>query len=472
MTCLFDVDSSPKKFDLDYYSVIGNAWHHLLYFLISIKTQGTTLLMLLLLAFIVLSFLISGAEVALFSLNNRDINMLKTKHHPAARRIVDLLDESKEVYTSLLIAGTFINICIIVLSNFLINELLHLDMALITLGSLASMVELLIKVLLIAFLLIFFCKVLPKVWATQNKLRFAHESSLIIKGIHLVLFSISRKTVELADSFGKSLGANNGRKASLQELDQAIDFTTDDETTTEEKNILKGIVKFGNTHVKQIMRSRLEVSGIEVSLSMPEVIERVEELHYSRLPVYTTNLDEVVGILNTKDLLGYIQQANDFDWHTLLRQPFFVPETKLIEDLLRDFQTKRIHFAVVVDEFGGTSGIVTMEDILEEIIGDIKDEFDEEETGIKKVDEYNFIFEGRTTINDACRAMSIPQYTFDRVRGESESIAGLILELAGEFPAMNTVIPCGDFDFTVLEAFRNRIFQVKVTIKPISVKQQ
>jgi putative hemolysin len=429
-------------------------------------------LMILLLSFIVLSFVISGAEVALFSLNNRDINMLKTKQHPAARRIVDLLDESKEVYTTLLIAGTFINICIIVLSNFLINELLHLDKALVTLGSFAFVVELLIKVLIIAFLLIFFCKILPKVWATQNKLRFAHECSFVVQSIHFLLVSISRKMVESADKFGSKLGANRGRNASLQELDQAIDFTTDEETTMEEKNILKGIVKFGNTSVKQIMRSRLEVSGIEYNLSLDKVLIKVEELHYSRLPVYKTNLDEVVGLLNTKDLLGYIHQEDDFDWHTLLRQPFFVPETKLIEDLLKDFQAKRMHFAVVVDEFGGTSGIVTMEDILEEIIGEIKDEFDDEESGMKKLDDLNYIFEGRTMINDACRAMKLPQETFDKVRGESESIAGLILELAGEFPEINTVIPCGDFDFTVLEAFRNRIFQVKVTIKPISEKQK
>ena len=277
--------------------------------------------------------------------------------------------------------------------------------------------------------------------------------------------------VESADKFGNKLGVNKGRNASLQELDQAIDFTTDEETSAEEKSILKGIVKFGNTNVKQIMRSRLEVSGIEYNLSLEKLLLKVEELHYSRLPVYKTNLDEVVGLLNTKDLLGYIHQGDDFDWHTLLRQPFFVPETKLIEDLLKDFQSKRMHFAVVVDEFGGTSGIVTMEDILEEIIGEIKDEFDDEETGMKKLDDLNYIFEGRTMINDACRAMKLPQDTFDKVRGESESIAGLILELAGEFPEINTVIPCGDFDFAVLEAFRNRIFQVKVTIKPISEKE-
>ena len=397
--------------------------------------------------------------------------MLKTKQHPAARRIVDLLDESKEVYTSLLISGTFINICIIVLSNFLINELLQLDKALLGLGNYAFLVELIIKVFIIAILLIFFCKVLPKVWATQNNLRFAYGCSYIIEGIHLALSGISKRMVTIADSIGEKLGANRSRRASLQELDQAIDFTTDEETSAEEKNILKGIVKFGNINVKQIMRSRLDVNGIEYSLRLNEVLKKAEDLHYSRLPVYKISLDEVVGIINTKDLLGYMQKESDFDWHVLMRQPFFVPETKLIEDLLKDFQTKRIHFAVVVDEFGGTSGIVTMEDILEEIIGEIKDEFDEDETGVKKIDDLNFIFEGKIMINDACKAMKIPQDTFDNVRGESESLAGLVLELAGEFPAINSLIACGDFDFTVIETYKNRIQQVKVTIKPNNEKE-
>jgi CBS domain containing-hemolysin-like protein len=189
-------------------------------------------------------------------------------------------------------------------------------------------------------------------------------------------------------------------------------------------------------------------------------------MHYSRLPVYKGSLDEVVGIINTKDLIAHLHEADNYDWHTLLRQPYFVPEPKLIEDLLKDFQQKRIHFAVVVDEFGGTSGIVTMEDILEEVIGEIKDEFDEEESGNRKIDEDNYIFEGKTMIHDMCKIMHLPMDTFDRVRGESDSLAGLVLELAGEFPAINSITPCGDFEFTVLQADNNRIQQVKVAIKP------
>ena len=450
---------------MDYHSVITSFSDNLLFTFLAVKADGTIILGALLFGLMTLSFFIAAGEVALFSLHNKDINMLKTKQHSSARRIVDLLDEPKEVYTSLLIAGTFFNICIIVLSNFLINELLNLGDSLVRLGSFAYIAELLIKVFIIAFILIFFCRILPKVWATQNNLRVAYDCSYVIEGIHLLLVRISRRMVAIADVIGKRLGATKSRIASLQELDEAIDITTDEETSIEEKNILKGIVKFGNISVKQVMRTRLDVSGIEYNIPLYDLFKKVEELHYSRLPVYKTSLDEVVGVLNTKDLQAHLQQPEDFDWHVLLRQPFFVPETKLIEDLLKDFQSKRIHFAVVVDEFGGTSGIITMEDILEEIIGEIKDEFDEEEGNIRKIDESTFIFEGKTTINDACKAMKISKDTFDAVKGESESMAGLVLELSGEFPTTNSIVTTGDFEFTVMEAYKNRIMEIKVTIK-------
>ena len=449
---------------MDYHSVTTFFTDNLLFTFLAVKADGTIVLAALLFILMTLSFFIAAGEVALFSLHSKDINMLKTKQHSSARRIVDLLDEPKEVYTSLLIAGTFFNICIIVLSNFLINELLQLGNSLTQLGSFAYIAELLIKVFIIAFILIFFCRILPKVWATQNNLRVAYDCSYVIEGIHLLLVRISRRMVGVADVIGKRLGATRSRTASLQELDQAIDIATEEETSIEEKNILKGIVKFGNISVKQIMRTRLDVSGIDYNIAFPHLLKKVEELHYSRLPVYKTSLDEVVGVLNTKDLQAHLQQPENFDWHVLMRQPFFVPDTKLIEDLLKDFQNKRVHFAVVVDEFGGTSGIVTMEDILEEIIGEIKDEFDEEEGNIRKIDENTFVFEGKTTVNDACKAMKISPDTFDTIKGESESMAGLVLELSGEFPTINTIVTSGDFEFTVLEAYKNRIMEIKVTI--------
>lgn len=431
---------------------------NLIYFFLAIDTQGTTFLAVALILMLLLIFTISGAEAALFSLNNKDVNMLKTKQHSSAKRIVSLLEEPKEVYASLMIAGTFVHISVIVLANYLINRL-------ISFGNAGAVVEILVKVAVIAFVLIFFGKILPKVWATQNNLRFAYGSSFVIEALHLLLRRISKWMVSLADGIGKRAGANRTDSMSMQEMDAAIDIKTDEEASPKEKSIMKGIVKFGNITVKQIMRSRLDVSGVEYNSTFGELVRRVEDLHYSRLPVYKRSLDDVTGIINTKDLLPFLHEQENFDWHTLMRQPFFVPEAKLIEDLLKEFQQKRIHFAVVVDEFGGTSGIVTMEDILEEVIGDIRDEFDEEESNNYKVDDNTYIFEGKIMIHDMCRIMKLPIDTFDSLRGESESLAGLILEVAGEFPTADWVIPAGDFEFDIMQADNNRIQLVKVTIK-------
>jgi putative hemolysin len=441
---------------LDSHSAIDLLFSKLSFFFLAINLQGTTFLIFLLAALLFLAFTISRAEVALFSLTNKDINMLKTKQHNAAKRIITLLEEPKEVYASLLIAGTFINICIAILSNFLISQF-------ISFGSLPFSVEMLIKVLMIAFVVLFFCEVLPKIYATQNNLRGAYESSFVVEAVHLLLRRISKGIVSLADGIGKRLGANKSNALSIRELDEAIDIKTDEEASPAEKNIMKGIVKFGNISVRQIMRSRLDVSGIEYATSFGDLTRKIEELHYSRLPVYKGSLDEMAGIINTKDLIPFLNEEETFDWRPLMRQPYFVPESKLIEDLLRDFQSRRIHFAIVVDEFGGTSGIVTMEDILEEVIGEIRDEFDEEESGNRKLDDNNYLFEGKTMLHDICKIMELPMDTFDAVKGESESLGGLVLELAGEFPKINSEISVGDFTFTVMETESNRIKLVKVT---------
>ena len=309
-------------------------------------------------------------------------------------------------------------------------------------------------------------KILPKMWATQQNLRFAYNSSFIIEAIHLILRRISKWAVSLAEGIGKRAGANKSEAMSMRELDAAIDVKTDEEASPEEKNIMKGIVKFGNISVRQVMRNRVDVSGVDFTSHFGELVRKAEELHYSRLPVYRDNLDDVAGIVNTKDILPFLQETDDFDWHSLIRLPHFVHEQKLIEDLLQEFRTKRNHFAIVVDEFGGTSGIVTLEDIMEEIIGDIKDEFDDEESGNKKIDEYNYIFEGKTMINDVCKAMNLPMDTFENVRGDSDSLAGLVLEIAGEFPQVNETLVQGDFTFIPLDISKNRINKVKVIIKP------
>ncbi len=402
---------------------------------------------------LLLSFVTSGAEVALFTLQARDINVLKTKQHAAARRITTLLDERKAVYTSLLIANSFFNIGIIILSNFLLDPLLQFGEA---------WANWLIKIIVIAFVLVLVGKVLPKVWATQNNLRFAYSTSAVVEGLHLLLRRISLYMVSIADSISERSGVHEMQSVSMRELDEAIDINGE-ESSIEEKNILKGIIKFGNISVKQIMRFRLDVSGVDYDTGFSDLKKKVEEQHYSRLPVYNNDLDNIVGILNTKDLIPYLNDPQ-FDWKILIRAPFFVPESKLIKDLLKEFQTKRIHFAIVVDEFGGTSGIVTMEDILEEIIGDIRDEFDEEETSVRAIDDNTFIIDAKMMLHDMCRALKIAVDTFDKVKGESDSLGGLVLELAGEFPDVNETITTGDFKFTVLETNKNRINTVKVDI--------
>ncbi len=442
---------------MDYHSVLNQFLSAP--FLSAIQAQGTTVLVMVLLVLLFLSFVLAGAEVAFFSLTYKDINLLKSKQQPPYKRVVDLLEEPKTLLASLLIANSFINIAIIIISNLLIDGMFNFE------KFDAVWLEFVIKVISVSFILVLFGEVMPKVLATQNNIRFAKDFGGIIQAVSYATAGLSKRLVNFSDVIEKSLARKNMGSYSLEELDHAIDLTTDSTASENEKNILKGIVKFGNITVKQIMKTRMDVHGLDQEISFGELIASVKDLHYSRLPVYKEDLDNVVGMIHTKDLIPFINEADDYAWHNHMRQPYFVHEQKLIEDLLQDFQSKRIHFAVVVDEFGGTSGIVTLEDILEEVIGDIKDEFDEEESGHKKIDEFNYIFEGRTMLNDVCKVMELQADIFDQVKGESDSLAGLVLELAGEIPQPAQVLRSGDFEFTVLEVAKNRIDKIKVTIK-------
>ena len=447
------------------YSPVGDLLTNLFSpLLLAATLQSSTFLGIIILVLLLISFFVSGAEVAFFSLTFKDINTLKTKQDAAWKRIVTLLEEPKILLGSLLIANTFVNLAIIILSNFLIDELLPIKNS-------WWFFDFFIKVVIVTVFIVLFGEVLPKVWATQNNFRFAYNASFIVEIIHYVFRRISLWLVGLSDGVERFLG-KRAAAYSLEELDHAIDLTTNNDASEEEKNILKGIVNFSTIAVKQVMRTRLDVSGAEYNLSFHELLKTVEELHYSRIPIYKGSLDEVVGILQTKDLIVHLDEPDDFAWHNLMRTPYFVHEQKLIEDLLKEFQEKRIHFAVVVDEFGGTSGIVTLEDILEEIIGEIKDEFDDEESGNKKVDEHTYIFEGRTMINDVCKILNLPLDAFDKVRGDSDSLAGMLLELAGDFPKVNEVIESGDFAFTILEVDRNRILKVQVDIDGEYTKEE
>jgi len=425
-----------------------------------IDPQAATVLVFLLIGFMMLSFVAAGGEVAFFSLTFKELNLLRTKEQSYYKRIIDLLEDPKGLLAALLIANSFANIAIIIISNLLLDIVLHFK------EPTAIWVIFSIKVVAVTALLVLFCEVIPKIYANQNNIRFLKNFGIITEGIYYLFHSMGNWMVKYSDMIEKKLSKKTKGAYSLEELDHAIDITTNNSASEKEKNILKGIVKFGNITVKQVMRTRLDVSGIEYDTPFPSLLKLIEELHYSRLPVYKSKLDDVAGILNTKDLLPFIHNTDDFDWRSLIRPAVFVHEHKLIEDLLHEFQTKHIHFAVVVDEFGGTSGIVSLEDVLEEITGDIKDEFDEEDAGYKKLDDNNFIFEGSTMINDVCRAMHLPSDMFDPVKGESDSLAGLVLEIAGEIPQQNQVIASGDFEFIVLEMHKNRLQKIKITITP------
>lgn len=439
---------------MDYHSALN----YFSFYFLAITPAATTVLIFIIIILFILSFLISGSQIAFFSLNYKDINILRNKKQPAYRRIVSLLDEPKTLLTSMYISNSFVNIGIVLIANVLIDSWA-------TGAHLAFWPLFLIKIASVTFLLLLFGEVLPKVWATHHKIWFAATASLTVEIFRSLFYRFSKRMVRYGDKVEKKFATENSSTLDRSHLDYAIDNLPEHEASTEEKSILKGIRKFSDTTVKQVMRTRLDVHGIEVNTSFTETIKKVGSLHYSRLPVYKNNLDEVVGMLHTKDILPYLNEAADFDWHTLLRQPYFVHEQKLIEDLLQEFRNRRMHFAVVVDEFGGTSGIVTLEDVMEEIIGEIKDEFDDEESGNKKIDNYNYIFEGKTMINDACKAMGLSADTFEAIRGESDSLAGLVLEIAGEFPQVNTEVISGDFVFVPLEIKKNRLNKIKVTIK-------
>ena len=395
--------------------------------------------------------------MAFFSLTLKDINMLKTRQQLSYKRIVSLLEHPKTLLFSLLISNCLVNIGIILISNTLMN-------AWIDSMGFHFLLNFLIKIILITGVLFLFGEILPKVWAIHHKIWFASTASMTVDIFNSIFSRMSKRLAAIDTLIGNSLGGDINDPDNSQ-IDYAIDSLPDNEASNEEKQILKGIRKFSNTTVRQTMRTRLDVSGVEFSTSFVNVMKKIKEISYSRLPVYKNDLDEILGILHTKDLLSHLQDI-EFDWHPLMRPVYYVHEQKLIEDLLQDFRNKRIHIAVVVDEFGGTSGIITLEDIMEEIIGDIQDEFDDEQSNSKKIDEHTYIFEGRTMINDVCKILNIPSHSFDLLRGESDSLAGLVLEIAGEFPKINEEFETSNYIFSALEINKNRIEKVKLTLKP------
>lgn len=422
------------------------------------SSSNATILIVIILVLLLLTAITAGAETAYFSLSAKDINFLKGKDRSSSRTAAQLLDQPKRLLATILVANNFINIAIVITTDVLVRSLLP--------AGLNQIATFLIQVVSVTFLLVLFGEVLPKVYATQNNLRMALFSAPFLRAMSWMFQPVSSFLVSSTRFIEGRMGTRSSNISS-EDFEHAIELTVGHSATQEEVNIFKGILKFGNITARQVMRTRLDVSGIDFDMTFPEVRSFCIEVGYSRLPVFKDNLDTIAGMIHTKDFLPHIDDDN-FDWHALMRPAYFVHESKLIEDLLKEFQQKRQHFAIVVDEFGGTSGIITLEDIMEEIIGDIKDEFDEDDLHYKKLDNANYVFEGKMLINDVCRLMGLPSDEFDNVRGESDSVAGLVLEIAGKFVAVNDVVKYENYDFTIMAVEKMRITRLKVTINPPS----
>lgn len=402
--------------------------------------------------------ILSGAETGFFSLTAKDITYLKTKETGSHNLASRLLDQPKTLLATIVIGNNFINIAIVITTKLLMDKLLP------GLEASNAVMFFVVNAVVVTFLLVLFGEVLPKVYATQNNMRMALFAAPMLHLLNNVFRPVSNMLVSSTNYIETKLNSKKSAATlSGKDFEHAIELTVGHTATKQEVNIFKGILKFSNITVTQIMRTRMDVGGIPYDIPFSEVQKIAIDLGYSRMPVYKESLDKITGIIHTKDFLPHMDDEH-FDWHVLIRPAYFVHEGKLIEDLLKEFQQKRIHFAVVVDEFGGTSGIVTLEDVMEEIIGDIRDEFDDDEHQFKKIDENNYIFEGKTLINDVCRITGISSDTFEDIREESDSIAGLVLELAGKFPAVNETVSYQQYEFTVLNLDKMRIQRVKLTI--------
>lgn len=427
--------------------------------LLSMQPQTTIVVLWGLFIFsILMLFMNSGAEIAFFSIGYKDIKNLRSKKYPGSNRILYLIQDSNLLMSSMLVGNMVFRLLIILLCNYLIRDDFFHGMSGIILFA--------IRLITAVVIILLFGELLPKVWSANNHIRFAFYSSAFVN-LNFWLFRRPGKWfASMTDSIEHSLGFNGNLNDRLEKFEDAIASGTTSEVSEDEKNILRGVAQFGNITVRRAMRGRLDVQGIAESSTFSEVKKKVSEQQYSRFPVYKDSLDAIIGMLHAKDLLPHLDQGDEFNWKQLLRPPLFIHEQMLVADLLKKFQSSSIHFAVVVDEFGGTDGIITMEDILEEIVGEIRDEYDDDEIGNIRIDDYNYIFDGKMMINEACKIMKMPYWIFDVIKGDSETMAGLVLELAGKLPEVGQELVAKDFTFVVLERTENRINRVKVSIRP------
>ena len=410
---------------------------------------------------LICSALISGSEVALFSLTTNDLRDNESSKNISL--ITRLLSKPKKLLATILVANNFINIAIVLIFDN-IGKVIFKDLNIILWDVLN--VRFVIEVGVVTFLILLFGEILPKVYASRNKVKFAlfMAKPLIVLDWLFSPLSLPMRSITLG--IHNRLGKQKSN-ISVDQLSQALELTSDKDTTVEEKKILEGIVSFGNTDTKQVMKPRINIFALNAASTYKEIIPEIIENGYSRIPVYEENVDKVIGVLYVKDLLPYIN-TEEFDWLRLLREPYFVPENKKLDDLLNDFKNKKNHLAIVVDEYGGTSGLITLEDIIEEIVGDISDEFDDEDLIFSKLDDHNYVFEGRTALKDFYKIIKLEDSSiFDIKKGDAETIAGFLLEISGNFPKKGEVIKVeGLYEFTIESLDNKRIKQVKFTIRP------
>jgi gliding motility-associated protein GldE len=409
----------------------------------------------LLFLLLVCSALISGAEVAMFSLNRNDIEEGLEQKSKRILILSKLLERPKKLLATILVANNFINIAIVILFAFLGDFMF---------GNLVNpQIKFIVQVVVVTFLILLFGEILPKIYASRNNLKFATFMAYPLRVLDVLLSPVSLPMRSVTLGIHNKLGKQKSN-LSVDQLSQALELTSEEDTTKEEHKILQGIVSFGNTDTKQVMRPRIDIFALNIDQKYAEIMPEIIANGYSRIPVYRDSVDTIEGILYVKDLLPYIDRKQ-FDWVSLIREPFFVPENKKLDDLMAEFQEKKVHLAVVVDEYGGTSGLISLEDIIEEIVGDISDEFDDEDLTYSKLDNNNYVFEGKTALKDFYKIVKPEDdMVFEDNKGEAETIAGFVLEISGSFPKLNSKIYFQNYVFTIEAMDKKRIKLLKFTI--------
>lgn len=402
-----------------------------------------------------LSALISAAEVALFSLSPNDVAKLSNENPKKGKLLDKILQKPKKLLATLLLANNFLNIGVVIIFSIVGSSLFE--------NIQSPVIKFVVEVVLVTFLILLFGEVLPKIYASRNSLKFSAFIIVPLSFLDKLLSPVSIPMRNISNILHNKLG-NQKSNISVNQLSQALELTSPEDTTTDEHKILEGIVSFGNTDTKQVMSPRIDVFALDIDETFSEIYPKIVDKGYSRIPVFKDNIDHIVGVLFVKDLIPHIHKK-EFEWDKLIRTPFFVPENKKLDDLLKDFQTMKSHIAVVVDEYGGTSGIVTLEDIIEEIVGDISDEFDDENINFSQIDEKNFIFEGKINLKDFYKITGLDEEPFEAKKGEAETLAGFILENLGHFPKKGQKIHFSSTFFVIEVVDKRRIKQIKVTLE-------